>query len=237
MCSLQLALPSCPRLQSTQRPCNRFLCPSTVVAWATEQWGECIPSRTAVAGPCIPTQGTQSRAVRCATASGVTVPDSMCLSSIPGVPKPSAVTLCTIEVTCSCSSDAECGSSRWVCALDTHQCECAKGWDGNGCSTPLVKPAAGSPPCDGIVDTVGGCCLGYVDSTTGRCCPDGSAVDAAGRCCLSGTVDACGTCGGNGVAVDAVGTCCTSALPPSGLCCVGAVVDSCGVCGGSNACG
>ena len=87
----------------------------------------------------------------------------------------------------------------------------------------------------GVVDVLGQCCTGPVDTTLGVCCPSGSGVDKEGTCCPGDNVDACGVCNGTGVAVDVQGTCCSSLLPPSGVCCPEGL-DSCGVCGGDNTC-
>jgi hypothetical protein len=230
-----------PQTLVTERPCNRFLCPGTVLSWTVGAWGPCVPSAPQVSAPsspapCTATVGVQSRIVQRTNVAGVVQPDTACLTYGPSVAKPASATVCVLEAPCGCTLDAHCGSGRWACNMSTRSCQCGSGWAGADCSIPLVSPVSGQPACDGIVDMAGNCCADYVDIYTGLCCPGNQVLDATGRCCPSGRVDACGVCNGKGVAVDSVGICCESALPPSGMCCAGAAVDSCGVCGGSNLC-
>lgn len=222
MCGLQ-TLP-------TQRPCNRYLCPKTIASWSVGPWSACVAH-------CTMNVGVKTRPVRCTNSSGTTLPDAVCLSLVPGAPKPVGTIPCANSSVCTCSTDGDCGSSRWVCDTLVHTCRCSSDWDGNDCSIPLLRAPPGASSCDdGVVDTAGTCCVGFIDASSGLCCPSGSEVDRAGRCCTNGSVDVCGVCNGTSVAVDMFGVCCSTALPPTGMCCVGAKVDSCGVCGGSNTC-
>lgn len=234
--------------QTMERPCNRFPCTASIVGWTMGPWSACVANESnrtiaSATAPCRRTLGMQARNVQCTSSTGLTVPDSLCLTVSPGAPKPPSVAQCTAEPSCTCSSDLECDSGggaqgHWVCAQESRQCVCASDWDGNDCSIPRLRPPDGASACvEGLLDAEGHCCLGFIDTFTSLCCPNGSTVDATGRCCTSGRLDACGVCDGVSVAVDALGTCCVTALPPSGICCVGALVDDCGVCGGSNTCG
>jgi hypothetical protein len=222
--------------QSTQRPCNRFVCRSAIVAWSVGPWSSCTAAASAAStsANCTSLPGTQTRIVQCTNSTGAPVLDSMCLGST----KPLVTEACVIESSCTCTADSDCGGTRWACDPMSRACVCSSGWGGADCTIPLLRPSGGASECvEGVVDASGVCCEGFIDARTGLCCPEGSDVDAAGHCCANGRVDACGVCNGTGVAVDAWGVCCSSPLPPSGMCCVGAKVDSCGVCGGSNACG
>jgi hypothetical protein len=227
---------SCFAPQSTERPCNRFICRAAIGAWSVGSWSVCTPTASTVPS-CASTPGIQTRVVQCVSSSGALMQDSACLGMISSVSKPSASAPCSSESSCVCSTDSDCGGSQWSCDLVSHKCACSSGWGGDDCTILLLLPPNGAPDCsDGVVDLHGTCCQGYIDISSGLCCPDSSDVDVSGRCCVNGRVDACGVCNGTGVAVDVWGVCCSTPLPPSGMCCVGAKVDSCGVCGGSNAC-
>ena len=213
---------------ATTRSCNRFLCPDIVALWHVGPWGSCtIPP--SVATTCGTVSGNLTRTVTCESSAGAALALSLCAAT--GVSQPADTTSCQTTNPCACTSNAQCGAGHRTCDPVTHDCTCAEGWSGSDCNIALLQ---GTTPCpDGIIDAVGACCTGFVDSRTGVCCPRG--VDRFGFCCASGVVDACGVCDGHGVAMDAQGVCCPTALPPSGLCC-SAGLDSCGVCGGENVC-
>ena len=232
----------CPGAQSTERPCNRFMCASAIVAWSVGPWGACTAAAlTVYSSPsCASIPGVQTRAVQCTNATGAPVSDSVCLSMIPSSAKPLATEACVVESSCVCATDSDCGGSQWVCDSLSRACVCSSSWGGVNCTIPLLRLSSDTSDCAsvqrGVVDLGGECCRGYIDSRTGLCCPNGSIVDAVGHCCVNGRIDACGVCNGTSIAVDAWGVCCSTPLPPSGMCCVGAKVDSCGVCGGSDTC-
>jgi hypothetical protein len=185
---------------------------------------------------CVCISRRQTRPVRCINGDGVHVANSACVATNGTASEPAAAVACTVSSTCMCRSDADCPGPHWACDNTTHACVCSALWAGDSCDVPLVVPTSKGPCVDGVVDVLGVCCSGFVDSTTGQCCPEDRPVDNSGRCCPTATVDACGVCGGSGVAVDIQGTCCATPLPPSQVCCVQGVLDSCGVCGGDNGC-
>ncbi len=189
--------------------------------------------------PCHVAQATSSGVVQLATASATLgAYDELSHDGRSGC---CATSRCPIALTATHCQGCMSRSCLWLPRLQEVQLvgpTLGDRYAGSDCGTRFNS--GGAVDCsDGVLDTEGTCCSGFIDTRTGLCCGEGVPVDRDGVCCHSARgVDPCGVCGGDCIALDVRGVPCAAPLPPSGVCCTPPLLlDSCGVCGGVNACG